>query len=98
MTRPVTLFATRSGTRIDLRVIPRSPRSKIDGVRDGRLVVRVSAPPVDDEANEAVILELSRMLGVPRRDVRIVSGATGRNKTVEVSGLDSATVLSRLPI
>jgi uncharacterized protein len=98
MTRPLTLSATPSGTRIDLRVIPRSPRSKIDGVRDGRLLVRVSAPPVDDEANEAVILELSRLLDVPRRDLRIVSGATGRNKTVEVSGLDSATVLSRLAV
>jgi len=98
MTGPLTLSATRSGTRIHLRVIPRSPRSKIDGVRDGRLLVRVSAPPVDDEANEAVILELSRLLGVPRRDVRIVSGATGRNKTVEISGLDSAAVLSRLPV
>jgi uncharacterized protein (TIGR00251 family) len=81
-----------------LRVIPRSPRTNIDGVRDGRLLVRVTSPPVDDAANEAVVEILARTLDVPKRSIRIVSGATARNKTVEVAGMNSAAVLARLPV
>jgi len=98
MTPDLVLSVTPTGVRIDLRVIPRSPRTKIDGVRDGRLLVRVTAPPVDDAANEAVVEILARALDVPKRAIRIVSGATARNKTVEVSGVKSAAVLARLPV
>ena len=70
--------------RIELRVIPRSPRNAIDGTRDGRLVVRVTAPPVDRAANDAVIEVLAHAYGVAKRRVRIVSGARSRNKTVEI--------------
>lgn len=76
-----------SAARLDIRVMPRSPRSGLDGVRDGRLIVRVTAPPVDGDANAAAIATLADALAVPRRDVRIVTGASGRNKTIEVRGL-----------
>jgi len=98
MTPASAVSSTPTGVRIDLRVIPRSPRTKIDGVRDGRLLVRVTAPPVDDAANEAVVETLARVLDVPRRWIRIVSGATARNKTVEVAGMSGPAVLARLPI
>ena len=64
------VVTTPTGVRIDLRVIPKSPRTKIDGVRDGRLLVRVTAPPVDDAANDAVVETLARMLDVPKRSIR----------------------------
>ena len=89
---------TPTGVRIDLRVIPRSPRTTIGGIRDGRLLVRVTAPPVDDAANDAVVEALARVLDVPKRSIRIVSGATARNKTVEVTGMTGAAVLARLPV
>ena len=89
---------TPTGVRIDLRVIPRSSRTTIDGIRDGRLLVRVSAPPVDDAANDAVVEALARVLDVPKRSIRIVTGATARNKTVEVKGMTGAAVLARLPV
>ena len=98
MTAALAVITTSTGVRIDLRVIPKSPRTKIDGVRDGRLLVRVTAPPVDDAANEAVVELLARALDVPRRSIRIVSGATARNKTVEVAGMNGPAVLARLPI
>jgi uncharacterized protein (TIGR00251 family) len=94
----ITVSSSQTGVRIDLRVIPKSPRTKIDGVRDGRLLVRVTAPPVDDAANDAVVEALSRVLDVPKRSIRIVSGATARNKTVEVAGMTCAAVLARLPV
>ena len=74
-------------TRLEIRVMPRSSRSGLAGVRDGRLVVRVAAAPVDGAANEAAIEALAEALSLPRRDFRIVAGATSRNKTIEVRGL-----------
>jgi uncharacterized protein (TIGR00251 family) len=87
---------TARGLRIPIRVIPRSPRNRIDGVRAGRLLVRVTAPPVDAAANEAVIALLAETLSVPRRNVQIVSGATSRNKTIEVNGIEDAALRSAL--
>jgi uncharacterized protein len=98
MTPAPAISDTPTGVRIDLRVIPKSPRTKIDGVRDGRLLVRVTAPPVDDAANDAVVETLARVLDVPRRSIRIVNGASARNKTVEVAGMNGAAVLARLPV
>lgn len=94
----VRLSAFPGGVRLELRVIPRSPRTEVDGVRDGRLVVRVSAPPVDDAANDAVVDVLARALAVPRRLISITAGATQRNKTVTIAGVDAAAVRARLPV
>ena len=79
--------ATATGVRIDVRVMPRAPRTAVKGARDGRLLVHVTAPPVDDAANEAIVLALAKAFGVARRSVRIVSGERHRNKTVEIDGL-----------
>ena len=84
------------GVRIDLRVIPRSPRNTFDGLRDGRLVLRVTAPPVDHAANESVVAVIADALGVPKRSVRVMAGATSRNKTVEVDGVTMERVETRL--
>lgn len=88
--------AGTSGTLIDLRVIPRSPRAAVDGVRDGRLVVRVTAPPVDRAANDAVVRLLSDVLDVPRSRIAITAGATSRNKTVQIGGAGADAVRQRL--
>jgi len=73
--------------RLDIRVMPRSSKNEIGSTRDGRVIVRVTAPPVDGAANEAVIEILARTYHVPRGAVRIVKGHTGRNKTVEIEGV-----------
>ena len=88
--------APAAGARIDLRVIPRAPQDAIDGEREGRVVVRVTAPPVDRAANDAVIALLAARLHLPRRAVRIVTGDASRNKTVQIDGLDAATVRAML--
>jgi uncharacterized protein (TIGR00251 family) len=84
--------ASAIGVRVDVRVTPRASRSQIGDVRGGRLTVRVTAPPVDDAANEAVVDLLARMLGTPKRQVRVVSGQTSRSKTVEIESIDVALV------
>jgi uncharacterized protein (TIGR00251 family) len=79
--------------RLDIRVIPRSPRTRIGGTRDGRVLVRVTAPPVDGAANDAVIAAFAEALAVPRRAIRIVAGERSRNKTVEItSGVDPEVI------
>lgn len=90
------LRAVQSGMRIDIRVVPRAAHSAVDGVRDGRLVVRVTAPPVDEAANDAVVELLAGVLDVPRQSVRIVLGVTARNKTIEIAGVDERALRARL--
>ena len=72
--------------RITVRVIPRSKRNTIEWT-SGELRVRLTAPPVDGAANDALIALLSERLGIPKRDISIVHGATSRQKIVEVSGM-----------
>jgi uncharacterized protein (TIGR00251 family) len=59
---------------------------------DGALRIRLHAPPVDGAANEALVAFLADRLAVSRRDVRIVTGATSRSKTIEVDGVIASAV------
>ena len=81
---------------LDIRVIPRSARTCVDGRRGDAILVRLNAPPVDGAANDALIAFLSEALDVPRRSIAIVSGQTSRTKRVRVEGIDAATAVARL--
>lgn len=85
-----------AGALVDVRVIPRSPRAAIGGLRDGRLLVRVTAPPVDQAANEAVVRVIASALDVAKGAVRVVAGHTSRNKVIEIRGASSDGVRTRL--
>ena len=78
--------------RVSVHVQPRASRSEIIGQHGAALKVRLQAPPVDGAANEALVQLLSDSLGVSRRSVRVVAGATSRTKTVEVVGTTEAAV------
>ena len=69
---------------IAVRVIPRSKRNEVGGERDGRLIVRTTAPPVDGKANALVCAQVAEHLGVPARKVSIVSGHRSRDKVLAV--------------
>lgn len=84
------------GVRFAVRVQPRSSRAGVDGVHGDALRVRVNAPPVDGAANEAVVELLAKALGVAKRAVRIVGGATSRSKTVDVDGVSATDARARL--
>ena len=86
----------RLGVRIETRVTPRASRNAIEGIRDGRLVVRVTAPPVGEAANAAVIETVSTALNLARRDVSIVAGDHGRLKSLALSGITAEEVRRRL--
>jgi uncharacterized protein (TIGR00251 family) len=76
----------------DVLVQPRASRVKLGPVHDNRLKVAVTAPPVDGEANAAVIDALAKALGVARGAVEVIAGATSRRKTVRVTGVTRAAV------
>ncbi len=92
----VAVTETATGVRFDIRVIPRARRTEITQVREGRLLVRVTAPPVGRAANEAVARALADALQVQTRSVRIVLGETSRNKTVEIAGTTADIVRRQL--
>jgi uncharacterized protein len=80
-----------------VRVVPRASRDAIEGEHAGALKVRVTAPPVDDRANQAVRRLLAACLNVPVSAVRIVAGEKSRNKRVAVAGVSRAELLAQLP-
>jgi uncharacterized protein len=75
---------------IEVRVIPRARLDEIAGERGGRLLIRLTAPPVDGAANAALCRLVARHAGVPARRVTIVRGQTSRDKVVRVEGLTAA--------
>jgi len=79
---------------IIVRVIPRAKKTEISGERDGALVVRVAAPPVEGAANDALIEFFRLRLRVPRRAIRIVSGERGRLKRLAIEGVTAEDVRS----
>ncbi|MDD3852266.1 MAG: DUF167 domain-containing protein [Syntrophomonadaceae bacterium] len=80
---------TPEGVRLNIRVQPRSSQNKICGVTDGAIKIKITAPPVDGEANQAVIKLLAQWLGVPRSNISIPKGETSKNKIVDIIGIDA---------
>ena len=87
---------TAGGCRIHLHVVPRASKTQVAGLHDGRLKLQVAAPPVDGEANDAILRWAAKTLGVPRDDVTLVSGATGKRKTLAVDGVSVDEARERL--
>ena len=90
------ITSTPDGVVLDVRVIPRASRSGLAGVRDGALLLRLHAPPVEGAANAEVVDLLATLLGVPRRAVTIVTGGRSRLKRVRIEGVSAEFVNSRL--
>jgi uncharacterized protein (TIGR00251 family) len=81
---------------LDVRVVPNAAKSTIAGERDGALLIRLAAPPVDGKANDALASFLADLLGVPVRAISIVRGHAARRKQVLIAGLGRDDLLARL--
>ncbi|HET9776103.1 MAG TPA: DUF167 domain-containing protein [Gemmatimonadaceae bacterium] len=90
------LDARRNGdaVRFTVRLQPRASRNEFAGLHGSALRIRVTAPPVDGLANEALMDFLSQALEIPRRNVCIVSGFASRTKVVEISEVNLETIQS----
>ena len=91
------LAVRRDGERLSftIRVTPRASANTVAGERDGVLLVRVTAPPVEGKANDAMVALLAKLLGTPRGAIQVVSGAGARTKRVSVPR-DAEAALQRL--
>ena len=81
-----------SGITFAVRVVPRASRNEIVGVHGGALRIRLTAPPVEGRANEALVAFLARQLGVRKSQVEIVAGSSSRCKVIHVTGLSGREV------
>ena len=86
-----------SDVRFAVRLTPRAALDQIDGVTDGILRARVGAPAVEGGSNNALIRLIAEELGVPKTSVRIVAGASSRQKLVVVDGGDPDAIVARWP-
>jgi uncharacterized protein len=77
------------GIEITVRLTPKAKSEEIVGVRDGVLLVKVTAPPVDGKANSALCRLLAKRLRVAAGRVTVVSGVSSRIKRVRVEGIDA---------
>ena len=77
---------------VDILVQPRASRAKIGPMHDGRLKIAVTAPPVDGEANAAVVELLARRLGIARGDIAVIAGASSRRKTLRIAGVTAQQI------
>lgn len=93
---PAFLTAQSDGVTLALKVQPRAAKNEIGAIAGAELRVKVTAPPVDAAANEAVLRLLADTLDCPRGKVELIRGPTARRKVVKVHGMTPAAVLAKL--
>ena len=79
-------------TDIQVKLLPRSSRTEIVGRENNRLKVKVTSPPVDGEANKALIQLLAKTLGVSKGRVEIIAGKSSGLKTIRIYGLSEKDI------
>lgn len=89
---PPWLKAVPGGVELSVLVQPRASRTRVLGEHDGLLKIQLAAPPVDGEANAALVEFLAKLLGVPRRQVSLIAGDASRRKRVALQGVEIAQV------
>jgi len=95
--RKYTLHDGQKGSALAIRVTPRASRNEIvEVLGDGTIKVRLTAPPVEGQANQALLEFLSEVLDIPVSKMEIVAGTTGRDKLVSIIDLDAATAHQRI--
>jgi len=87
----------QKGSALAIRVTPRASSNEIAEVlADGTIRVRLAAAPADNEANEALVVFLAEILGVPKSKLDIVAGNVGRDKLISVVDMDVETAHQRI--
>jgi uncharacterized protein len=96
MSAPGFLRIQPDGVVLSLKVQPRAPVNRVGECLGNELRVKVTAPPVDAAANEAVIRLLSEVFDCPRSRIELVRGHTSRHKTIKLHGVTVESVLTKL--
>lgn len=93
---PAYLVPRDNGCLLRVRVVPRAGRTALAGARDGALVVRLAAAPVEGAANDALVAVLAQVLDVPRRAITLLSGEHARDKRLLIAGTTAEAIARRL--
>ena len=81
---------------LSVSVIPRSSRCEIAGIHNNALRIKLTSPPVDNEANIQCCEFIAKKLGIARRQVVIIRGQTSRRKVLRIEGVSEKTVRETL--
>jgi len=96
MTLPSYLRVNGASVQLKVRLQPRASRDEIGGAQEDALKVRVTAPPLDSAANQALVRLLADTLHCPKSSVRLVRGQTSRVKTLDIDGMSPEEIARRL--
>jgi uncharacterized protein (TIGR00251 family) len=83
-------------SELRIRLQPRARRNEVVGEREGAVLIRVTAPPVDGKANDALCRLVAKKAGVAPSRVSVLKGHTARDKTLDVDGVDIAALRAAL--
>lgn len=97
MKLPPYISMNNDSLSIDVVIQPRASKDEIVGIHNGRLKIRLTAPPVKGAANKQCVAFLAKQLEVSRKCIKIVSGFTSRTKRVCIQTKDPAALLTKLP-
>jgi uncharacterized protein (TIGR00251 family) len=84
------------GVEISLHVLPNAPKNQIIGLYDGKLKIKINAPPVDGKANEAIIDFFSGYLKISKNKLQIIRGENAKSKTILILGIPLETLRNHL--
>lgn len=77
---------TDNGIKLNIKVIPNASRCEVVGILDNSLKIKLDVPPVDGKANEKCIKFFSKLLGIPKSSISIISGEKSRSKVLFIKG------------
>lgn len=87
---------TSEGITVEIKVQPRASRNQIVGEQEGMLKIKLTAPPVEGEANQALVGYLASVLNLPRRNVVLLKGESSRHKIVGIKGITKDGFLNKI--
>jgi uncharacterized protein len=93
---PIKIKQGKGGAAFAVHVIPRASKNEIAGLEGEQIKIRLTAPPVEGEANEALVAFLAEALDVPKKRIEIVGGETSRHKLIAVLGMLPAELEEKL--
>lgn len=87
---------TSDGVDVQIRAVPRASKNEIQGIHDNALKVRLTTPPIDGKANQALLKFLSKTLGITKSKIELTHGDTSRHKTLRIRGITAQQLHTKL--
>ena len=93
---PTYLRSQSDGVLLSVKLQPRASANQIGQALGNELRIKVTAPPVDAAANEALLSLLAEALDCPKRSVELMRGQTSRHKLIKIQGISAEVIASKL--